>query len=166
MQKVNSLNNRQIQFVFSEKIDTLSLQPDNFTIASDGDTLKIIVLYASLSPSEIVAVTEIQSPVLYEVSGCMFDEAGNKGILTSTFTGSTIKDTIEPWVIDYSEGHSWRNFYVVFSEAMDTSFVKFYVIPKKNLTPVWRDYRTCQFFPETSSDSLHYDTTYYLYTKH
>ena len=166
LQKVNSLNNRQIQFVFSEKIDTLSLQPDNFTIASDGDTLKIIVLYASLSPSEIVAVTEIQSPVLYEVSGYMFDEAANKGTFARTFTGSTIKDTIAPWVIDYSEGISRRNFYVVFSEAMDTSFVKFYVIPKKNLIPVWRDYRTCQFFPETSSDSLHYDTTYYLYTKH
>jgi hypothetical protein len=69
-------------------------------------------------------------------------------------------------VIDYSEGHSRRNFYVTFSEAMDTSFVQFMVIPKKNLTPLWRDYRTCQFFPQTSTDSLRYDTTYYLYTKH
>jgi hypothetical protein len=166
LQKVNSLNNRQVQFIFSEKIDTLSLQPGNFTIVSDGDTLKILVLYASLSPSEIVAVTEMQSPVVYDASGYIFDEAGNKGAFTRTFTGSTIKDTIAPWVIDYSEGYNQNNFYVTFSEAMDTSFVQFLVVPKKNLIPVWRDYRTCQFLPQTSSDSLHYDTTYYLYTKH
>jgi hypothetical protein len=166
LQEVSSLNNRQIQFTFSEKIDTLNLQPENFTIASDGDTLKIIVLYASLSPSEIVAVTEMQSPVVYKVSGYMFDEAGNKGTFARTFTGSIIKDTIAPWVIDYSEGYSRRNFYVTFSEAMDTSFVQYLVIPEKNLIAVWRDYRTCQFFPQTSSDSLHYDTTYYLYADH
>jgi hypothetical protein len=166
LQKVNSLNNRQTQFTFSEKIDTLSLQPENFTIISDGDTLKIVVLYASLSPSELVAVTEMQSPVVYEVSGYMFDEAGNKGTFTNTFTGSTIKDTIAPWVIDYSKGYSRINFYVTFSEAMDTAFVRFLIIPKKNFIPVWRDYRTCQFFPQASADSLHYDTTYYLYTKH
>jgi hypothetical protein len=163
LQKVSSLNNRQIQFTFSEKIDTLNLQPENFTVVDNEDTLEIVMLYASLSPSEIVAVTEVQSSVVYEVSGYMFDEAGNKGTFTRTFTGSTIKDTIAPWVIDYSEGYSRRNFYVTFSEAMDTSFVQFLVIPKKNLIPVWRDYRTCQFFPEASFDSLHYDTTYYLY---
>jgi hypothetical protein len=166
LQKVSSLNNRQILFTFSEKIDTLNLQPENFTVVNNEDTLKIMVLYASLSPSEISAVTEIQSPVLYEVSGYMFDEAGNKGTFTRTFTGSIIIDTIAPWVVDYSEGYSRRNFYVTFSEAMDTSVARFLVIPKKNLVPVWRDYRTCQFFPGTSFDSLQYDTTYYLYIEH
>jgi len=140
LQKIQSLNNRQVQFVFSEDIDTLGLTPDWFTITSKEETLGIVTIYPSLSASEIVAVTEPQIKTEYDVTGWAFDTAQNKGTFSASFIGST-------------------------TQAMDTSFLEYYIIPKKNLTPVWLNLRVCRFTPEAPSESLHYDTTYYLFIK-
>jgi hypothetical protein len=157
------LNNRQLQFTFSEEIDTLMFDPDSMSITSDADTLKIFELYPSLSAAEIIAITDVQSEKMYEVSGFVFDTAGNKGSFKKTFKGSTQRDTIPPWLVDYSEGTQKSDFLLQFSEAMDTSFIEFTVIPKKHLHPLWRNIRTCQLVAETARDSLQFDTTYYLY---
>ncbi|UCG91681.1 MAG: hypothetical protein JSV97_11490 [candidate division WOR-3 bacterium] len=157
------LNNRQLQFTFSEEIDTLMFDPGNVSITSDTDTLKIFELYPSLSAAEIIAITDVQSEKMYEVSGFVFDTAGNKGSFKKTFKGSTQRDTISPWLIDYSEGAEKSDFLLQFSEAMDTSFIEFAVLPKKQFSPLWHNIRTCQLIAETARDSLQFDTTYYLY---
>lgn len=165
LQKIQSLNNRQVQFVFSEDIDTLGLTPDWFTITSKEETLGIITVYPSLSASELVAVTEPQIKTEYDVTGWAFDTAQNKGTFSASFIGATTPDTIAPRIVDYSKGHNQHDFKIAFSEAMDTSFLEYYIIPKKNLTPVWLNLRVCRFTPEAPSESLHYDTTYYLFIK-
>jgi len=161
--KVLALNNRQIQFTFSEEIDTLSLKPENFAITSDTDTLEIMALNHSLSLSEILALTEIQFDKKYDVSGYVFDTAQNKGNFKKTFSGSTNPDTIKPWVVKYSKGERHAYFNITFSEAMDTTFMNFYILPKKDLKSSWQNYLTCKFIPHTATDSLKSDTTYYLF---
>jgi hypothetical protein len=158
-----AINNRQIQFTFSEKIDIESLQPSNFTIIDGDDTLNILTIYPSLSSWEIVAVTEKQSEKMYEVFGYVFDEAENKGNFKGTFRGSLVKDTISPWVVAYSKGKNTREFMLEFSEAMDTTFLDFRMIPFKNFVSVWEDYRICRIVPKDTFNYLGYDTTYYLY---
>lgn len=161
--EARALNNRQIQFTFSEEIDTLQLNPDDFRIADDTATLKIYALYPSLSAAEIVAITDIQAEITYGASGFVFDEAGNKGSFETTLEGSTRPDTISPWLVYYSEGAKMSDFLLQFAEAMDTTFIEFIVLPRKNLEPLWKNIRTCHLVAKTVSDSLHYDTTYYLY---
>ncbi len=161
-----ALNNRQIQLTFSEEVDTLSLKPENFTITSEADTtdtLEIMLLHHSLSLSEIIALTEVQSGIKYEVSGYVFDTAQNKGNFAKTFSGSADPDTIKPWIVKYSKGERQSYFSVTFSEAMDTTFMNFYILPKRDLKSSWQDYLTCQFVPQTTTDSLQSDTTYYLF---
>ncbi len=163
LQKTSALNNQQILFTFSELLDTLNLKPEYFSITTAEDTLNILFLYPSLSAAEIVAVTELQFDKVYEVSGYVFDTAQNKGTFKTSFLGTSKPDTIIPWIVDYSKGANYKEFTLEFSEAMDTTFLKFYVLPKKNLKPVWKNIRTCRLVPEAPADSLGYDTTYYLY---
>jgi hypothetical protein len=161
--KVAALNNRQIQFTFSEILDTLNLKPEYFNITSGPDTLKIMHLYPSLSAAEIIAITENQLDTSYEVSGSVFDTAQNKGNFLKSFPGTSLPDTIAPWIVGATSGARQKAFGITFSEAMDTSFLKFFILPKKNLKVNWQSLRSCRFVPEVSADSLHYDTTYYLY---
>lgn len=163
LQKVSALNNQQIQFTFSEILDTLNLKPEYFSIISEEETLKIMTLYPSLSASEIIAITEIQFDKVYEVSGYVFDTAQNKGNFKESFTGSSKLDTIIPWIVNYLKGANHKEFSLIFSEAMDTTFFKFYILPKKNLQPRWQNLRACRLIPKIPDDSLSYDTTYYLY---
>jgi len=163
LQKVSALNNRQILFTFSEILDTINLNPGYFSIMSDEETLKIMALYPSLSAAEIIAITNIQFDKVYEVSGYVFDTAQNKGNFQKFFTGSSKPDTIIPWIVKYSKGANHKEFTVIFSEAMDTTFLKSYILPKKDLKPEWQNLRACRLIPEIPDDSLSYDTTYYLY---
>ncbi len=165
LQRVSALNNRQTQFTFSEQLDTLNLKPEYFSIITGTDTLKIMLLYASLSASEIIAITELQYDTVYQVSGYVFDTAQNKGAFEEFFSGTSKPDTIVPWIVDYSQGAKQKEFTLTFSEAMDTAFLNYYILPKKNLKPTWLNIRTCHLKPETPADSLCYDTTYYLYTE-
>jgi len=163
LQNILSLNNRQVQFTFSEEIDTISLKPENFLIASDQDTLPILTLYPSLSTREIIAITGLQSDKVYEVSGYVYDKGENTGKFKRNFSGSSKTDTIAPWLVDYAKGKNTKEFFLKFSEAMDTAFHEFHIVPKKDFTVVWQNYRGCQLIPKTPFDSLHYDTTYYFY---
>lgn len=163
LQSVSALSNRQLQYTFSEPVDTLALHPDSLLITDNNDTLSILLLYPSLSAAEIVAITDLQQDILYKTSGIMYDTAHNKGVFETSFNGTSQKDTVRPWIVQYSQGGKQTEFSVVFSEAMDTTFHAFYVVPKKNLVASWQNLRACRFLPATSEDSLHYDTTYYLY---
>ncbi len=156
---VSALNNRHVQCIFSEPIDTLSLQTDFFAIAAGPDTLHILALYPSLSASEIIAVTEPQIDTAYEFSGYVFDLSENQGFFKSSFTGTSSPDTIQPWVVQYSQGGKTNRFRLFFSEMMDTSRFTFFTAPKVELSVKWENVRACRLEPDSA---LHHDTTYYL----
>jgi hypothetical protein len=157
---VSALNNRHLQCIFSEAIDTLNLQPDFFSIAAGQDTLEILALYPSLSASEIIAVTAPQSDTLYDFSGYVYDMNENMGTFTSSFTGTSVPDTIRPWFVQYSQGGKTERFRLFFSEMMDTSYFRFHTAPKTDLAVGWENVRACRLQPD--SGALHPDTTYYL----
>ncbi|OPX17590.1 hypothetical protein BXT86_05700 [candidate division WOR-3 bacterium 4484_100] len=165
LKRVTPLNSRQVQFTFTEEIDTLSLVPENFLILSGTDTLPVITLHPSLSKTEIVAITAPQEKITYNVSGIIYDLAENRGSFSTQFIGSTIPDTIPAWPVKYYQGKGFKEFMVQFSKAMDTTSLNFYIIPKKNLHPEWLNLRTVRFTPDSIIDTLGYDTTYYLYIK-
>jgi len=165
LQKILAINNRQLLFTFSEELDTLNLKSENITIAGNNDTLKIFTLYPSLSPAEIIVCTNQQDNIIYEVTGYVFDKAENKGNLKKIFLGTTKPDTISPWLVSYSKGINLKEFDFIFSEAMDTSSLKFYIIPKKIFFVNWRNNRAAAIVPKAPPDSIGYDTTYYLYLK-
>lgn len=163
LQNITALNNRQIQFTFSEGIDTLNLKPDNFNIVSDHETLLINTLYPSLSAAEIVAITALQSDIEYLATGYAFDTAQNKGFFKEQFMGTSLPDTIAPWIVKFAEGPKQNKFYFNFSEAMDTTFFQFVTIPKKSLSSQWHNQRVCFLVPTDTTDVLAFDTTYYVY---
>lgn len=165
LQSVSALSNRQLQYTFSEPIDTIALHPDSISITAGGDTISILLLYPSLSAAEIVAITTLQRDTLYRTTGVMFDTAYNKGTFDVSFRGTSQTDTIRPWIVKYTQGAKQSEFTVVFSEAMDTAYMHFYVVPQKHLAASWLNLRACRFLPITPDDSLRYDTTYYLYMK-
>ena len=163
--KITALNTRQLLLTFSEEIDTLALYPDSFNITCNIDTLSVTLLYPSLSASEIAIATSPMSNALYEISGTVFDKAENRGHFISSFQGTTAPDTVSPWVTNYAEGRNTKEFFLNFSEAMDTATLSFSVVPKKNLVPTWINFRYVRFLPEPESESLGHDTTYYLYLR-
>lgn len=165
LSKVAVINTRQVQLTFSEAVDTLGLTPDNVLIASATETLEIVLLYPSLSASEIIVVTEPMQEIQYEISGRVLDKAGNEGSFTSRIQGSSAPDTIAPWVINYSEGKSKSDFQVRFSEAMDTTWLSFSILPGKEFTSRWLDHRSASFLPAAETESLALDTTYYFYLR-
>ena len=160
LMNVSALNNRHVLCIFSEAIDTLNLQPDFFTISAGLDTLDILALYASLSTSEIIAVTAPQSDTGYDLSGYVFDLNENRGYFRASFAGTSSPDTIQPWVVQFSQGRKTNRFWLFFSEMMDTSHLAFYTAPKTDLTLRWENVRTCHLQPDSAA--LHPDTTYYL----
>jgi hypothetical protein len=162
---VEVLNTRQIQLSFSEKLDTAALVTDSVLVTSVQDTLVVLQLYPSLSASEIVLITKPMENVTYEISGVVFDEAENKGNFKSHFQGSTLPDTIAPWLTGYSQGRNTQEFFLNFTEALDTLSLAFSIIPEKKFLPVWVNSRHIRFIPETAGESLGFDTTYYLYLK-
>ena len=165
LQQISVLNARQIQLSFSEEIDTITLMPDSIQINSAQDTLEIMLSYPSLSASEIVLVTAPMTDITYEISGHVFDKAENKGSFKNNFQGSAMPDTIAPWVAGYAQGRNQHEFFLVFSEAMDTTSVAASVIPRREFIPVWENHRHVRFIPASGIESLGYDTTYYLYLK-
>ena len=166
LQNIIALNNRQVQFTFSEDIDTLNLNSSDFYITDGADTLKIETLYPSLSAAEIVAITEIQTDTEYLVNGVVYDTAQNKGAFDDRFKGTSAPDTIKPWIIKYSEGKLKSNFYFCFSEAMDTTFFEFLVIPEKKVIVQWHNLRACNIIPADTMNTFSFDTTYYIYIDH
>jgi len=165
LQRVVAIDARHIQFTFSEELDTLSLKVENFQVFNGSDSLKILAVYPSLSSAEIIIVTERQSDKDYKTTGVVFDKAENKGIFKKEFRGTTRPDSIPPRVLGYPRGTNIKSLQLKFSEAIDSASLCYYLIPKKNLLPQWFGLHQCSFIPETVNDSLHFDTTYYLYIK-
>ncbi len=163
--KVSVINNRQIQLTFTEEIDTMALAPDSILITSENETLKVLLLYPSLSASEIITATEPMKSVNYEITGLVFDKAENRGLFKSSFQGSTSPDTIAPWITSYSEGMNKHEFFLQFSEAMDTMSASFAVIPRRKFTTDWANHRYVKFLPVSEGESMNFDTTYYLFLK-
>ena len=163
--KVSVINNRQLQLTFTEDIDTLTLTPDSILITSGQETLGVLLVYPSLSASEIIAATEPMNSVDYEISGSVFDKAENKGIFKSSFKGSSSPDTITPWITSYSQGGNKYEFFLQFSEAMDTTSVSFAVIPKRDFNTSWSNHRYVKFLPASEDQAMNFDTTYYLFLK-
>lgn len=163
LSKALAVNTRQVQLTFSEPVDTVTLKPDNISIVAEGETLEIILLYPSLSPSEIAVVTAPMKDISYEISGRVLDRAGNEGLFTARIQGSTVADTIAPWVTDHSAGKTRSEFLVRFSEAMDTTWLAFSVLPPKDFAPTWLDHRNARFLPAAESESLATDTRYYFH---
>jgi len=162
LKKVASLNNRQILFSFSEGLDIKSLKPEDIAITADSQALKIITVYPSLSNAEIVAVTEPQKAIVYNVSGTVYDSSENKGIFKAQVTGSVRPDTIAPIAKTYSQGSRRDDITIQFDEAMDTSSITIKILPGKSFTAVWTDYRTVNLLPRDSAEVLRNDTTYYF----
>ncbi len=168
LQKIASLNDRQILLTFSEEIDTSSLKVDNIAIASQADTsetLTVITLYSSLSASEIIAVTEQQEVKTYLASGFVADMGQNTGTFKKTFIGSNRPDTVRPWLTSYGRGYKNPGFRMKFAKAMDTtsSSLHFRILPRKDLVPLWSDHQNLTLIPRSVEDSLRFDTTYYCY---
>lgn len=160
LMSVAALNNRHVQCMFSEAVDTLLLQPDSLSITAGHDTIEVLAAYPSLSASEIIAVTAPQSDTVYDFSGYVFDLNGNRGAFTSSFTGTSAPDTIRPWIVQYSQGYKTAKFVLSFSEMMDTSYLAFHTAPPILLAVEWENARTCRLQPD--SGALHPDTTYFL----
>ncbi|UCF71288.1 MAG: hypothetical protein JSW49_03130 [candidate division WOR-3 bacterium] len=165
LSNVAVINRRQIQLTFTEDIDTLSLTPDNISITSASETLGVLMLYPSLSASEILIVTQPMENVAYEIRGEVLDKAENKGTFTRRVQGSTTSDTIAPWVTRFSEGKSRHEFYLHFSEAMDTTDLTFSIMPRKEFRPEWMNHRRALLMPANPTDTLGSDSVYYIYVK-
>jgi hypothetical protein len=165
LQKIAVLNVRQVQLSFSEEIDTAATDADSIFINSDQETVAVLFLYPSLSASEIVLVTMPMKNIAYDIRGSVCDTAENRNHFKSRFLGTTVPDTIAPWLTGHSQGRNTSEFYFVFSEAMDTTLVSFSIIPKKHFAPVWLNSRYLQFSPQAAGETLSFDTTYYLFLK-
>lgn len=165
LNKVAVINDRQVQLTFTEEIDTLFLVSDSVLITSADETLGVQLMYPSLSAAEIIIATEPMKDVRYEITGTVLDKAENRGIFATYFQGSTSPDTIAPWVASYSEGVKKSEFFLQFSEAMDTTGLSFNVLPPRQFLARWRNYRHIEFIPAPEGESLNYDTTYYLYLR-
>jgi hypothetical protein len=163
--KITVINNRQIQLTFTEEIDTVTLFPDSIFIASGKETLKTLLMYPSLSAAEIVAATEPMRDINYEITGLVYDKAENKGLFKSSFQGSAVPDTIKPWITSYSEGRNRYEFYLQFSEAMDTTSESYAIIPRRNFRAEWMNHRYVKFVPASEDEFMNLDTTYYLFLK-
>jgi len=161
--RIKALSNCQVLLSFSEDIDTLSLDERSIIVYSHSDTLEIVALYPSLSAAEIMCLTDTQFPVKYQVTGAVYDTAQNKGIITSSFEGSTKPDTVAPYIAKYSQGANTHEFILRFSEAMDTSGITYHIIPAFTTLCEWLNLRTCRIAPQDPNDIFAPDSTYYLF---
>ncbi len=161
LKKINAVNEHQIFLNFSEELDTLSIKPDNFTIYTEPETLKILSVTPGNTPDQIFIYTEKMAKVEYTILGKVFDLSERVGVFKTKFVGSTKSDTIQPVVINFSKGFKLKNFFIEFSEPIDTSSIKFYIFPKRKMVKDWHYMKKLYLNPET--DSLNYDTTYYLF---
>jgi len=165
IKKATPINDHQIILYFSEELDTLNNNSENFIIHTMQDTLKIFTANPGNTLDQILLITEKMKPSEYEIDGKVFDKSGRMGIFKTHFLGSTKPDTIAPWLTHYSKGLHFRNFYIEFSEPVDTLSFKYYVFPKRAMLAKWQYLKNVSLVAINESDSFNYDTTYYLYIK-
>ncbi|MGQ9701568.1 MAG: hypothetical protein ACUVQT_03840 [bacterium] len=163
--KITPINNHQLMLYFSEELDSLSNNLENFVIYTGQETLKIYAANPGNTLDQIFLTTEKMKQLEYEINGKVYDKAGRIGIFLAHFTGSTKPDTVAPWVTRYSKGSRLRNFSLEFSEPVDTISFKYYIIPKRTMQVKWQQLTKVSLTPLSEYDSFHYDTTYYLFIK-
>ncbi|MEO0128864.1 MAG: Ig-like domain-containing protein [candidate division WOR-3 bacterium] len=163
LKKITPINEHQIFLYFSEELDTLSIKSENFTIYTEQDTLKIISVTPGNTPDQISIYTQKMTKTEYFIEGRVYDLSKRTGVFKTKFIGSTKPDTISPVIYSYSKGFKIKNFYIEFSEPVDTTAIIFYVFPKRKMAKDWYYMKKLYLKPE--NDSLNYDTTYYLFLK-
>lgn len=163
LKKITAINERQVLLQFSEGIDSLKIDMKNFLIYSETETLGIISANSGNTSDQIFLYTSKMKRIKYNLSGQVHDCSGRIGYFKAEFNGSTKPDTVAPFITRYSKGFKLKNFYLEFSEPVDTDSIKYSVFPKRQMTTDWRNMKKLFLNPE--SDSLNYDTTYYLYIK-
>ncbi len=159
------INERQIMLSFSEDLDTLSIQPENFVVYSAEETLSILAAAKGNNINEVFLATARMRTVDYRIEGRVFDKSGRAGLFKSNFRGSAKPDTIAPWLTSYSKGARQHRFFLEFSEPVDTLSFKYSIIPKRQMSTKWQNLKQVYIVPSYEADSLNFDTTYYLYIK-
>lgn len=165
IKKITPINNHQLMLFFSEDLDTLSYNLENFVVHTEQETLRIFVACPGNTPDQLFLTTEKMEQIKYLINGKVFDKSGRMGTFTAHFFGSPKPDTIAPWVTYYSRGYRLKKFDLEFSEPVDTLSFKYYVIPKKKMQVKWQYLTKVSLIPISEVESLNYDTTYYLYVK-
>jgi hypothetical protein len=163
LKKIVALNEHQVMLQFSEELDTLSLNLENFHILSENDTLMLLSLSQGNTPDQIFLYTVRMKPIEYAIEGKVYDKSMRFGFFRGKFTGSMRPDTIAPWVKNYSKGYRLKSFFFQFSEPVDTTSLKYRIFPRHNMTTKWQGMSYLTIVPASEADSLNYDTTYYLY---
>lgn len=165
LNKIQTINEHHLILYFSEELDTTKVFSENFTIIGGNETLNIIDLCPGNSPAELFIFTERMKDTIYEIFGKVVDKSKREGIFKKQFKGISKPDTIAPWIKDFNKGNKNNFFFLSFSEPVDTNSLRFFILPRKNLFPNWQNLHHVEFRPQTESDSLCFDTTYYLYLK-
>ncbi|MGB9720580.1 MAG: hypothetical protein ACPL28_03745 [bacterium] len=165
IRKITPINEHQITLDFSEELDTLNINANDFAIYTEEETLKIFAANPGITVDQILLTTDKMKHIEYEIHGKAFDKSGRMGIFKSKFLGSTKPDTIAPWLTHYSKGGRLKYFSLKFSEPVDTLSFKYNVFPKKAMQGKWQFMKNLSIVPANEYDSLSYDTTYYLYVK-
>lgn len=163
IKSIISINEHQILISFSEEIDTLSIKSENFSIYTERETLGIISATPGNTPDQIYLHTQRMLRIEYSIEGKVYDLSKRVGFFKTKFMGSTKPDTIPPVVISYSKGYKLKSFYLEFSEPVDTGSIIYYIFPKKKMVKDWHYMKKLYLNPE--SDSLNFDTTYYLFLR-
>lgn len=165
IRKITPINEHQIALDFSEELDTLNINANDFAIYTEEETLKIFAANPGITVDQILITTDKMKQIEYKIQGKAFDKSGRMGIFKGKFSGTTKPDTIPPWLTHYSKGARQKYFSLRFSEPVDTSYFRYYVFPKKTTQTKWQYMKNLSIVPANEYESLSYDTTYYLYIK-
>ncbi len=166
LDKIKVIDANHIDLKFSEELDTNLLSVNNFTILKPNqETLKIFGVYSIFSNSEIILATEKQDTVIYSLSGSVQDRGGNIGEFEEDFKGSIMPDTIAPQVMEYSPELKSRELFLRFSEAIETTSLRYFIIPKpkEGFNLYWdKGWRQVDFRPATEGDTFVNKNLYYF----
>lgn len=114
----------QLELVFNEEIDSRRLVLDSF---NSNNGLVLSGISQGRDRSRVILWTREQEWREYNLSGVVWDGAGNRGQFRTRFTGSTRIDTIPPRVVAISPEPGRVNVFrnirlsVRFSEPVDTT---------------------------------------------
>lgn len=138
LQEVVTRNRVRLELAFDEDIDAQRLAADSFRVTGpDGDRLGLRGAGRGRSGDRVELWTLPQEDQVYELTGVVWDRAGNPGRLRARFRGSVRADTIPPRVRSVvpepgSEGQRRVAVRVSFTEPVDTTGeLSWMVIPSR-----------------------------------
>lgn len=166
--RIVALDQRHVQFTFSEDVDTTSAASAPVIFAGT-DTLSVQATYRGLSGAELIAVTAPMKAVTYTAVGTVYDAAANPGTYRRDFIGTVRADTVAPWVSAAVSGRAQRCFKVRFNEMMDTTRLAYRVVPSIAVVATWTDGLGLTVMPIVDSlapaDTLEQGRVYYLWIR-